>query len=167
MSDKKVKITTNYGDIIIQLDSENTPNTTENFLAYMRSGHYDGSVFHRVIADFMIQGGGLDENLAVLSTRAAIKNEAKTAQPNNRGTIAMARTGEPHSATAQFFINVSDNDFLNFTAESPSGWGYCVFAKVVEGMDVVDSIQHVETGEKNYHQDVPKKTVRIERIEAV
>lgn len=155
---------TNMGNITIELDTENTKKTAENFLSYAKSGFYDGTIFHRVINDFMIQGGGFDAEMKQKKVEAPIENEAKHGQPNNRGSIAMARTSDPHSATAQFFINVSDNKFLNFTAESGNGWGYCVFGKVVEGMDVVDQIKKVATTNRMGHQDVPAEPVIIEKV---
>ncbi|MDR3442915.1 MAG: peptidylprolyl isomerase [Legionella sp.] len=156
-----VVISTSKGDIHIQLDTENTPVTAENFLSYVRSGFYNNTIFHRVIAGFMIQGGGLDADMEQKPTQAAIKNEAKTGKLNTRGSIAMARTMDPHSATAQFFINVADNGFLNFSAENTQGYGYCVFGEVVEGMDVVDAIAKVKTGQSKGHADVPAEEVSI------
>lgn len=161
-----VNIQTNHGNIVIELDFKNTPKTAANFLAYVQKGFFDRTIFHRVINNFMIQGGGFDENMKQKTTDAAIENEADTAQPNKRGTIAMARTSDPHSATAQFFINVADNPFLNHSAKNVEGWGYCVFGKVIEGMDVVDKIKGVSTGSRAGHQDVPLEMVVIEKIEA-
>ena len=138
-----------------------------NFLAYVESGHYDGTVFHRVINGFMIQGGGMSVGMQEKSTNAAIENEAANGLKNERGTIAMARTADPHSATAQFFINLADNDFLNHRAPSGQGWGYCVFGRVVDGMDVVDQIKGVKTGNKGFHQDVPVEDVVIEKAAVV
>ncbi|MBX3709126.1 MAG: peptidyl-prolyl cis-trans isomerase [Gammaproteobacteria bacterium] len=155
---------TNFGDIHLELDSENTPTTVENFMNYAKSGHYDGTLFHRVIDRFMIQGGGFDINMKQKSTQAPIQNEAKKSQANKRGTVAMARTSDPHSASTQFFINVVDNDFLNFTSESTNGWGYCVFGKVSEGMDVVDKIKKVATTTRSGHQNVPVDNVIIEKV---
>ncbi|VVC77245.1 Peptidyl-prolyl cis-trans isomerase B [Aquicella siphonis] len=162
-----IKIHTNYGDITIELDLENTPKTAENFMKYVKSGHYDGTLFHRVMNGFMIQGGGFDVNMRQKTTQQPIANEANKSLPNKKGTIAMARTSDPHSASAQFFINVVDNDFLNFTSESPNGWGYCVFGKVVDGMDVVDKIKKVPTTSRAGHQNVPVDNVVIEKIEVV
>jgi peptidyl-prolyl cis-trans isomerase B (cyclophilin B) len=159
-----ITLQTNHGDITLELDFENTPNTAENFLTYAKEGFYDGTIFHRVINDFMVQGGGFDVNMADKKSGKPIKNEANKSQKNKRGTIAMARTGEPHSASNQFFINVKDNDFLNFTSESTNGWGYCVFGKVTSGMDVVDKIKTVKTGNRNGHQDVPLDAVIIEKV---
>lgn len=159
-----ITLQTSMGNITLELDTANTPVTAENFLSYAKSGHYDGTIFHRVMNGFMIQGGGFDANMKQKSTQATIKNEAKTGGENKRGTIAMARTSDPHSASAQFFINVVDNDFLNFTAESGNGWGYCVFGKVVEGMDVVDQIKKVATTSKAGHQNVPVDAVVIEKV---
>ncbi|MEM8845294.1 MAG: peptidylprolyl isomerase [Pseudomonadota bacterium] len=163
----KVKLETNKGDIVLELDAENAPISTENFLEYVNNGFYDGTIFHRVIKDFMIQGGGFEVTMNQKQSGAAIKNEANNGLKNNKGTIAMARTPNPHSATAQFFINVKDNDFLNFTSESPQGWGYAVFGKVVEGMDVVESIETVATGNHGGHQDVPLEAVVIEKATVV
>ncbi|HAT1660715.1 TPA: peptidyl-prolyl cis-trans isomerase [Legionella pneumophila] len=156
-----VLISTSKGDIHIKLDTENTPLTAENFLNYVRKGFYNDTIFHRVIDGFMIQGGGLNANMEQKTTASPIENEAKRAQPNKRGTIAMARTMDPHSATAQFFINVADNGFLNYSGEHPQGYGYCVFGEVVEGMDVVDAIAKVKTGQRNGHADVPVEEISI------
>ena len=158
-----IKLHTNFGDIKIELDTENTPKTAENFLNYVKNGFYDGTIFHRVMNGFMIQGGGFDTNMHQKPTQATIENEGKTGPANKRGTIAMARTSDPHSASAQFFINVVDNDFLNYTSETPNGWGYCVFGKVVEGMDVVDEIKKVATTSRQGHQNVPVENVIIEK----
>ena len=160
-----ITLHTSHGDIKIELDVENTPNTAKNFLEYAKEGFYNGTIFHRVMNGFMIQGGGFDTDMNQKKTKDTIKHEGKKGQENKRGTIAMARTSDPHSATAQFFINVVDNDFLNFTAESGNSWGYCVFGKVVEGMDVVDKIKGVATGNKNGHQNVPVDNVVIETVE--
>jgi peptidyl-prolyl cis-trans isomerase B (cyclophilin B) len=160
-----IKLTTNHGDIHIELDAEKAPATCANFEQYVRDGHYDGTLFHRVIDGFMIQGGGMDADLTPKPTRAPVENEAKNGLKNARGTIAMARTMDPHSATAQFFINVSDNGFLNYPGQD--GWGYCVFGKVTEGMDVVDKIKGVATGGRRGHQDVPVEDVVIEKAEIV
>ncbi|HGF0864842.1 peptidyl-prolyl cis-trans isomerase, partial [Legionella pneumophila] len=149
------------GDIHIKLDTENTPLTAENFLNYVRKGFYNDTIFHRVIDGFMIQGGGLKTNMEQKTTASPIQNEAKGAKPNKRGTIAMARTMDPHSATAQFFINVADNGFLNYSGDHPQGYGYCVFGEVVEGMDVVDAIAKVKTGQRNGHADVPVEEISI------
>lgn len=162
-----IKLTTNHGDITIKLDKENTPVTAENFENYVKNGQYDGTIFHRVIDGFMIQGGGFDKDMNQKDTNEPIKNEANKGKPNKRGTISMARTSDPHSASAQFFINVNDNDFLNFTAESQNGWGYCVFGEVTDGMDVVDKIKNVKTGNHGYHQDVPVDAVVIEKAEVM
>jgi peptidyl-prolyl cis-trans isomerase B (cyclophilin B) len=159
-----ITLQTSMGQITLELDTKNTPLTAENFLNYAKSGAYDGTIFHRVMNGFMIQGGGFDINMVQKSTQATIRNEANKGQQNKRGTIAMARTSDPHSATAQFFINVVDNDFLNFTAESGNGWGYCVFGKVVEGMDIVDKIKTVATTTKSGHQNVPVENVIIEKV---
>lgn len=160
-----ILINTSKGDIQIQLDEENTPETAKNFLSYIRSGFYDDTIFHRVINKFMIQGGGLDASMDAKKTQASIKNEAKSGKQNKRGTIAMARTSDPHSATAQFFINLVDNDFLNYAGEH--NYGYCVFGEVVEGMDVVDTIAKVKTGQQNGHSDVPTEAVTIHSIKEI
>ena len=158
-----VKIQTNLGDIVVELDSAKAPKSVENFLGYVNDGFYNGTIFHRVIDGFMIQGGGFTESMQKKGTKAPIQNEADNGLKNDRGTIAMARTGEPHSATAQFFINVVDNDFLNFRSKTPRGWGYTVFGKVVQGMDVVDKIRKIPTGPQNpFPKDVPQSPVIIE-----
>jgi len=162
-----VRLHTNHGIIGIELDAERAPKSTENFLQYVRSGHYDNTVFHRVINGFMIQGGGFEPGMRQKPTAAAIPNEATNGVRNTKYTVAMARTSDPHSATAQFFINVADNDFLNHTAPTGQGWGYCVFGKVVEGTDIVDKIRAVRTGRSGGHQDVPEEDVIIERAEVV
>jgi peptidyl-prolyl cis-trans isomerase B (cyclophilin B) len=156
-----VKLSTNYGDITIELNAEKAPITVANFLSYVEKGFYEGLVFHRVIKSFMIQGGGMDADMKQKPTDAPIKNEADNGLSNDKYTIAMARTSVPDSATAQFFINVKDNDFLNHTAPTSSGWGYCVFGKVVAGMDVVDQIEAVSTASRGGHQDVPVEPVVI------
>lgn len=162
-----VIIKTSKGDIHIELHTEQTPVTAGNFLNLVRSGFYSDTIFHRVIDNFMIQGGGLTADMQQKETNEPIKNEAKQAKPNKRGTIAMARTMDPHSATAQFFINLVDNNFLNFSSESTQGYGYCVFGEVVEGMDVVDAIAKVRTTSKMGHGDVPVEEIAIlEVIEA-
>ena len=160
-----IKLNTNHGTIVLELDAAKAPNTVANFLQYAKDGFYEGTIFHRVINGFMIQGGGMEPGMKEKQTRASIQNEANNGLPNARGTVAMARTPDPHSASAQFFINLADNDFLNFRAETPDGWGYCVFGKVTEGMDVVDKIKGVETGNKGHHQDVPVEDVVIESVE--
>lgn len=156
-----VVISTSKGDIQLQLDTENTPVTAENFLQYVRNGFYNDTIFHRVIDGFMIQGGGLNASMEQKPTEDPIKNEAKNAKPNKRGSIAMARTMDPHSATAQFFINVADNGFLNYSGDHAQGFGYCVFGEVVEGMDVVDAIAKVKTAQRMGHGDVPVEEVSI------
>jgi peptidyl-prolyl cis-trans isomerase B (cyclophilin B) len=161
-----VKLQTSLGTITLELDAEHAPETVKNFLAYVESGHFNNTVFHRVIDGFMIQGGGFEPGMNQKPCGAPIRNEAGNGLKNERGTIAMARTSDPHSATAQFFINLKDNAFLNHTAPSGQGWGYCVFGKVVEGMDVVDKIKSVKTGTKGFHQDVPVEDVIIEKAEA-
>ena len=162
-----IKLTTNHGVIMLDLNTEKAPKTVANFLAYVEAGHYDNTVFHRVIKNFMIQGGGFEPDMKQKPCKAPIENEAANGLRNKRGSIAMARTGEPHSATAQFFINVVDNDFLDFKAPSGQGWGYCVFGEVSEGIDVVDKIRAVRTGNKGFHQDVPLYDVIIEKAEVV
>lgn len=156
-----IVISTSKGEIHLQLDTENTPKTAENFLNYVRSGFYDDTIFHRVIDGFMIQGGGLKADMEQKTTNEPVVNEAKTAKANTRGTIAMARTMDPHSATAQFFINVADNGFLNYSGDHAQGFGYCVFGEVVDGMDVVDAIAKVKTGQRMGHGDVPVEEVSI------
>lgn len=160
-----VKLQTNFGTIVLDLDAAKAPETVKNFLAYVEAGHYDNTVFHRVIKGFMIQGGGFEAGMNQKPTNAPIQNEATNGLKNDHYTVAMARTGDPHSATAQFFINAKDNAFLNHTAPSGQGWGYCVFGKVVEGMDVVDKIEGVKTGSKGFHQDVPAEDVLIQKAE--
>jgi peptidyl-prolyl cis-trans isomerase B (cyclophilin B) len=160
-----VSLTTNHGKITIELDAEKAPKTVENFLSYVKSGHYDGTIFHRVINGFMIQGGGFEPGMKQKDNGEPIKNEAANGLTNDQYTVAMARTNDPHSATAQFFINVKDNDFLNY--DGPDNWGYCVFGKVTEGTDVVDAIRKVRTGNKGFHGDVPVEDVIIEKAEIV
>jgi len=158
---------TSAGDLRIELDTEKAPLSAKNFVEYASQGHYDGTVFHRVIKGFMIQGGGFEPGLKQKPTNAPIANEAKNGLKNAKYTLAMARTSDPHSATAQFFINTADNGFLNHTAESPQGWGYAVFGRVVDGTDVVDQIERVATGSKGLHQDVPVEDVVIRRVTVV
>jgi len=160
-----VKLHTSLGTITLELFPEQAPESVKNFLAYVDAGHYDNTVFHRVIDGFMIQGGGFEPGMKQKPTREPIQNEANNGLKNDLGTVAMARTSAPHSATAQFFINVADNDFLNFRSADGNGWGYCVFARVAEGMDVVDKIRKVATGNRGFHQDVPRDDVVIERAE--
>ena len=162
-----VKLHTNHGTITLQLDAEKAPNTVKNFLDYVNSGFYSNTVFHRVIDNFMIQGGGFEPGMKQKPVKAPIQNEAANGLKNDNYTVAMARTGDPHSATAQFFINAKDNDFLNYTAPSQQGYGYCVFGKVVEGMDVVDKIRNVKTGNRAGFQDVPQEDVIITKAEVV
>ncbi|WP_434063678.1 peptidylprolyl isomerase [Paenalcaligenes faecalis] len=157
-----VLLKTNKGDITIELDAEKAPKTVENFLNYVNSGFYNGTIFHRVINNFMVQGGGFEVGMAQKDTNAPVENEANNGLKNDRYTLAMARTNDPHSATAQFFINVADNDFLNHTNPTPNGWGYAVFGKVIAGNEVVDAIKGVKTGSKGFHQDVPVDDVIIE-----
>ncbi|MDA0237726.1 MAG: peptidylprolyl isomerase [Proteobacteria bacterium] len=160
----QVKVKTSMGDIVIELNEEKAPKTVENFLHYVDSGFYDGTIFHRVINGFMIQGGGMDANMKEKETQAPIKNEANNGLKNDTYTLAMARTNDVHSATSQFFINVSNNNFLNFSSETPQGHGYCVFAKVVGGEQTVDKIKGVSTGTSGFHQDVPNEAVIIENV---
>ncbi|MEP5766541.1 MAG: peptidylprolyl isomerase [Halieaceae bacterium] len=160
-------LNTNHGAISIELDKENAPASSANFIAYARDNFYTGTIFHRVINDFMIQGGGFEPGLTQKPTGTPIENEADNGLKNDRGTLAMARTMDPHSATAQFFINLKDNDFLNHTAPNSQGWGYAVFGRVVDGMDVVDAIRSVATTSAGGHQDVPVEDVLIESVEVV
>ncbi|UYZ85251.1 peptidylprolyl isomerase [Entomomonas sp. E2T0] len=162
-----IKLHTNHGVITLKLDVEKAPETTANFEKYVKDGHYNGTIFHRVINNFMIQGGGFEPGMSQKETNAPIKNEANNGLSNKRGTIAMARTMDPHSASAQFFINVKDNTFLDHTAPTAQGWGYAVFGEVVDGMDVVDKIRDVATTSKAGHQDVPVEDVIIEKAEVV
>ena len=162
MSNPKVELhIANHGVITLELDQEKAPKSVENFLSYVKKGHYDNTIFHRVIPGFMVQGGGFEPGMAQKPTDAQIDNEANNGLKNNNYTVAMARTNAPHSATAQFFINIKDNDFLNFSAPTASGWGYAVFGKVVAGADVVDKIKAVKTGRKGHHDDVPVEDVVI------
>ncbi len=162
-----VLLKTSKGDIKLALDAENAPVTVANFMQYVREGHYDNTVFHRVIDGFMVQGGGMEPGMKQKPTRAQIANEATNGLKNKMYTVAMARTSEPHSASSQFFINVADNDFLDHKAPSANGWGYCVFGKVVAGQDVVDKIRAVPTGTTGMHQDVPKEDVVILKAEEI
>ena len=157
----RVNLHTSFGLIGIELDADKAPKTVENFLNYVKSGHYDGTIFHRVISNFMIQGGGFAPGLKQKTTTAPIENEANNGLKNDKYTVAMARTSAPHSASAQFFINATDNDFLNFKSESAQGWGYAVFGRVTGGTDVVDQIEKVKTGRKGFHDDVPLEDVVI------
>ena len=162
-----VRMETSKGTIVLELDAEKAPATVANFVEYARAGFYDGTLFHRVIPGFMIQGGGFEPGMKQKKTRAPIKNEADNGLANKTGTIAMARTSDPHSATAQFFINVKDNDFLNYRAPTTQGWGYCVFGRVVDGMDVVHAIEQVATGQRGMHGDVPLEDVVIRKVTVV
>lgn len=164
---RQVDLLTSHGTIRIELDEAKAPESSRNFLSYVEKGHYDGTVFHRVIKGFMLQGGGFDAEMKQKPTDAQIKNEANNGLKNDRYTLAMARTSDPHSATAQFFINANDNEFLNFKAENASGWGYAVFGRVVSGTEVVDAIEKVKTGRKGFHDDVPLETVTITRATLV
>ena len=167
MAMTRVLMKTLLGDMTLELDGEKAPATVATFVAYAEAGHYDGTIFHRVINNFMVQGGGFDSDMRQKATNDPITNEANNGLKNDRGTIAMARTMDPHSATAQFFINVSDNDFLNFSGENMQGWGYAVFGRVVEGEDVLDKIRAVPTGSKAGHQDVPNDPIVIESVTVV
>jgi peptidyl-prolyl cis-trans isomerase B (cyclophilin B) len=159
----QVLLKTNKGDITLTLDAAKAPKTVANFLAYVKSGHYDDTIFHRVIDNFMIQGGGMAPGMKQKPTQAEIENEANNGLKNVNGSVAMARTSEPHSASSQFFINVNDNDFLNHTSPTAQGWGYAVFGEVTDGMDVVNAIRKVKTGSSGFHQDVPTEDVVIEK----
>ena len=164
---QKVLLNTSMGDIVIELNAAKAPKTVENFVQYVKDGHYNNTVFHRVIDGFMVQGGGFEPGMKQKPTRAPVQNEANNGLKNDMYTVAMARTSAPHSASAQFFINVANNDFLNHSAPTPQGWGYCVFGKVVDGTDVVDKIRKVKTGSRGMHQDVPVEDVIIEKAEVV
>lgn len=163
----KVLIETSKGNITIELDAQNAPISAANFAAYVKDGFYDGTIFHRIIPNFMVQGGGMNPDMSEKQTKAPIQNEANNGLTNDRGTLAMARTNAPHSASSQFFINVVDNTFLNFKSETPQGWGYAVFGKVVEGMDIVDTIVGVKTGSHGMHQDVPVEPVLMNKVSMV
>jgi len=168
MSTKQVKLTTNQGEIILELDAAKAPKTVENFIAYVEDGFYEGIIFHRIIPNFMAQGGGFSADFKQKETSKTIENEADNDLKNDRGTIAMARTSDPHSASAQFFINLSDNDFLNYTSKTQQGWGYAVFGKVTEGMDVVDKMAAIPTGSGGmFPTDVPQEQVIIEKAELI
>lgn len=162
-----IRMQTNHGDITLELFEDKAPETCKNFLQYATDGFYDGTVFHRVIKGFMIQGGGFTPDMRQKPTKAPVKNEADNGIDNTAGSVAMARTSDPHSATAQFFINVSDNDFLNFRAPTAAGWGYCVFGRVVDGMETIRAIEKVATGSKAGHQDVPNDDVVIESVTVI
>lgn len=159
---QKVKLSTNMGDIIVELDKEKAPKTVDNFISYVKEGFYDNTIFHRVINNFMIQGGGFEKSMKEKTTKANIENEAANGLQNTQYTIAMARTPDPHSASSQFFINVANNDFLNYKNATPQGFGYCVFGKVIEGTDIVDQIKKVKTKNNGFHQDVPETDVIIQ-----
>jgi len=163
----KVKLTTNLGEMFIQLNTEKAPLSSANFLRYVNEGFYNGTIFHRVIPDFMAQGGGFDTSFNQKTVHAPINNEANNGLLNSRGTLAMARTNDPNSATGQFFINYKDNSFLNHTSQTSSGWGYAVFGEVIEGMDVADAMAKEATGNRNGHQDVPKTDIIIEKAEVI
>lgn len=162
-----VILKTSMGDITLELDAAKAPKTVENFVAYVKAGHYDGTIFHRVMDNFMIQGGGFTDKMVQKPTKASIQNEADNGLKNNKYTIAMARTSDPHSASAQFFINVADNDFLNFSSPTSRGWGYAVFGKVSAGTDVVDKIKKVKTGTNGFHENVPLEPVTILKAQLV
>ncbi len=162
-----IKLHTNHGVITLELDSEKAPLTVQNFIDYVNSGHYDNTVFHRVIDGFMIQGGGFEPGMSQKKTRAPVQNEAANGIKNDKYTVAMARTSDVHSASSQFFINIADNNFLNYTASTSQGFGYCVFGKVVEGKDVVDRIKKVKTGDRGGHQNVPLEDVIVQKAEVV
>ena len=162
-----IKLHTSHGVITLELDSEKAPLTVQNFIDYVNSGHYDNTIFHRVIDNFMIQGGGFEPGMIQKKTRTSIQNEGANGLKNDKYTVAMARTSDVHSASAQFFINVADNDFLNYTASTSQGFGYCVFGKVVEGQDVVDRIKKVKTGDRGGHQNVPLENVTVQKAEVV
>jgi peptidyl-prolyl cis-trans isomerase B (cyclophilin B) len=159
-----IELLTSAGTIKIQLDEEKAPKTVENFINYLNQGHYDGTIFHRVIKGFMIQGGGFDENMAQKNAAQTIENEANNGLKNTKYSIAMARTSDPHSASAQFFINCGDNEFLNYKSSTPNGWGYAVFGQVIEGKEIVDSIEKAKTSRKGFHDDVPVENVIINKI---
>jgi len=163
----KVRLNTSHGEIILALNEKKAPITVENFVSYVKSGHYDGTIFHRVIYDFMIQAGGMDAEMNEKPTNTSIKNEANNGLGNLSGTIAMARTSDPHSASAQFFINTNDNAGLNFSSETNDGWGYCVFGEVVEGEDTIDKIENASTTSKAKHQDVPEEPIIITSAEVI
>ncbi|MDR2625370.1 MAG: peptidyl-prolyl cis-trans isomerase [Zoogloeaceae bacterium] len=163
----KIKLSTSHGVILLQLNAEKAPVTVQNFVQYVEDGHYDNTIFHRVIPGFMIQGGGFEPGMRQKETRPPIANEAENGLKNKRGSISMARTSDPHSASAQFFINVVDNGFLDFKAPSGNGWGYCVFGEVIEGLEVVDRIKTVKTANQGFHQDVPVEDVLIEKAEVL
>ncbi|WP_280190855.1 peptidylprolyl isomerase [Delftia sp. PS-11] len=168
MSNPQVELhIASHGVITLELDAAKAPKSTENFLAYVNNGHYNNTIFHRIIDGFMIQGGGFEPGMKQKDTDAPIENEAQNGLKNDKYTIAMARTGDPHSATAQFFINVADNGFLNHTSPSPQGWGYAVFGKVIKGTEIVDKLRSVKTGRSGFHQDVPKDDVVIEKAVAL
>ncbi len=167
MSNPKVLIETSKGNITVELNAEKAPNTTANFISYVKDGFYDGTIFHRIIPGFMVQGGGMKPDMSEKSNKGPIQNEANNGLTNDRGTLAMARTPDPHSASSQFFINVADNDFLNFKNESMQGWGYAVFGKVTDGMDVVDAIVAVKTGNHGGHQNVPVEPVTMDKVTVI
>ncbi len=162
-----VVLTTSMGAFTLELDAKKAPKTVENFIAYVKSGHYDGTIFHRVMDNFMIQGGGFTDKMVQKPTKAAVKNEADNGLKNDKYTVAMARTSDPHSATAQFFINVADNEFLNFSSPTERGWGYTVFGKVTAGTDVIDKIKKVKTGNSGFHQNVPQEPITILKAEVI
>ncbi len=162
-----VVLTTSMGAITLELDAKKAPKTVENFIAYVKSGHYDGTIFHRVMDNFMIQGGGFTDKMVQKPTKAAVKNEADNGLKNDKYTVAMARTSDPHSATAQFFLNLADNESLNFSSPTERGWGYTVFGKVTAGTDVIDKIKKVKTGNSGFHQNVPQEPITILKAEVI
>ena len=164
---KRVLLQTSSGDITVALNTEEAPETTENFLAYVKDGFYDNTIFHRIIAGFMIQGGGFSPGMVQKSTHSPIKNEADNGLKNMKGTLAMARTSDPHSASSQFFINVANNDFLNFQSKTSNGWGYCVFGEVIDGIDIVEALSKVSTTSRAGHQDIPEEDVVIQTATVV
>ncbi len=163
----KVRLITSHGEMVLSLNKEKAPLTVENFISYVRSGHYNGTIFHRVINDFMIQAGGMDADMNEKATNTSIKNEANNGLSNLQGTMAMARTSDPHSASAQFFINTNDNAFLDFSAETDDGWGYCVFGEVVDGIETVEKIEETSTTSRGGHQDVPAEAIVITQAEII
>lgn len=160
----KARLTTSMGEIVLELDADKAPKTVQNFIDYVNAGHYEGTIFHRVINDFMVQGGGLDADMSTLPTPNTVENEADNGLGNLEGTVAMARTPDPHSASAQFFINTTDNAFLNHRDKTDDGWGYCVFGKVVDGMDIVEKIEDTATTNRAGYQDVPEEVILIEKV---
>lgn len=167
MTNPRINVQTNQGNFVITLDAEKAPNSTANFLTYVKEGFFNGTIFHRVIDGFMIQGGGFEPGMKQKQTHAPVENEANNGLKNDKYTVAMARTSDPHSATAQFFVNVANNDFLNFSSPTPNGWGYAVFGKVTEGTEVIDAMRSIKTGNRGFHQNVPNDDVVIEKAEVI